>query len=472
MSAYIENWRDVEPSGWEEWPVEAKIDFYRRLQGMPSTSKSRTWPALSQLRNKKTGKLYHPNSPETLAFHLSPARYRLLQGGLGSGKTAAGSIEALKRIKAGQPGAIVSPDNNHFEKSAFEEFAAWCPWNHLAVENKSKRWWQFDTGAKVFYGGIDDPEAWTGPNLNWVWFDEAARKGDDHAWRVLIGRIRIGPAPAMWITTTPKPHWLKRVFYVSPPSIEGKPLTMAFKLATSANKANLDPLYYASLEASYTGRYADQQLRGEMVVFEGVVYDTFSLETWPAGNLCDEDPDLSLENPDKPELGLKYPLELYFDDGYNPDPRVIGWVQKKPGSILVFDEICHRQHLEETCVREVKERGWPFAELAIGSPEAKALHEYFRMANIPVRFEGHEIAERIPIVRRLLCDGNGRRIVKVNRRCHNFISEFSEGYRYPEGKGDFGEISSNKPVDKDNHSADGFGAWCYVRARREFMETT
>lgn len=464
MNVYTANWRDGEPSGWEEWPLEAKIEFYRRLQGMPAPSKSATWPKLNALVNQKTGKTYRPNSPEVQAFHSSQARYRLLQGGLGSGKTTAGSLEALKRIKAGQNGAIVSPDNNHFEKSAFEEFAAWCPWEHLVSENKSKRWWQFDTGAKVFYGGIDNPEAWTGPNLNWIWFDEAARKNDDGAWRTLIGRIRIGPAPALWITTTPKPHWLKRVFYVSPPNIGGKPLTAAFKVSTQANRANLDPLYYASLEASYTGRYADQQLRGEMVIFEGVVYETFSLETWPLGNLCDDEPDLTLIDPNQPEAGLQFPLELYFDDGYNPDPRVIGWVQKKPDAILLFDEFAHKMHLEETCVKEVLERGWPRPELAVGSPEAKSLHEYFRLANIPVRFRGHEIAERIPLVRRLLCDGNQRRTVKVNRRCKNFIQEFSEGYRYPESKNDSGEISSNRPIDKDNHSADAFGMWCYVRA--------
>ncbi len=469
MSAYIGNWLDVQPDGWETWPIEAKVEFYRRLQAMPSSTKSAAWPRLSQLRNKKTGKLYRPNSPEVRAFHASTVRYRLLQGGLGSGKSTAGSIEALKRIRAGQPGAIVSPDHNHFEKSAGEEFAAWCPWEHLIAENKSKRWWQFDTGAKVFYGGIDDPEAWTGPNLNWVWFDEAARKNDDHAWRVLIGRIRVGPAPALWITTTPRPHWLKKVFYVSPPMIDGKSLAAAFKLSTEANRVNLDPLYYASLQASYTGRYADQQLRGEMVLFEGVVYETFSLETWPAGNLCDDEPDLTLLDKDKPERGLLYPLELYFDDGYNPDPRVIGWVQKKPDGILILDEFAHRMHLEETCVKEVVERGWPLPEIAVGSPEAKSLHEYFRRVNIPVRFYGHEIAERIPIVRHLLCDGNGRRVVKVHRRCKNFIYEFSEGYRYPEGKGESGEISSNRPVDKDNHSADGFGSWCYVRAKRDFV---
>lgn len=495
MNSYLESFYDL--------TVEEKVTLLTELRKRASRSQAETWPEIRSLRNRKTGKIYRPNSPAVTDFHTSPARYKALLGGLGSGKTAAGSIEALKRIKAGYDGAIISPDHQHFVKSAFEEFSNWCPWEHLVKQNKTEKWWLFDTGAKVFYGGIDDPDSWRGPNLNWIWFDEAARKKSAAAWKVLIARIRIPPNPCMFITTTPRPHWLKRVFVTDPPVFEGKNLTAFFKTSTRSNIANLDPVYYASLLASYTGKYADQELEGEFVTFEGLVYDDISLETWPAGNLTDDDLDLTPADPvtrttsnrgrfdpgsipgrdclyrdttPNSKLAtlnskLKYPIELAFDDGY-VDPRAIYWIQPQPhrNRILVFDEIYHSRHLENVCVSEVldrcKERGWPLPVIAIGSHEAITLREEFRKANIVARHAQHNIIEGIKNMRRFILDGNGKRILAFNRaRCKSIILELSEKYCYPEASND---RTTEKPLDKDNHAADALRMWLWSRQRKSF----
>ncbi|TVL98857.1 MAG: hypothetical protein CV087_20240 [Candidatus Brocadia sp. WS118] len=479
MNSYLESFYDL--------TVEEKVTILAELRKRTSRRGAETWPQIRNLANRKTGKTYRPNSPAVTDFHTSPARYKALLGGLGSGKTAAGSMEAIKRIKAGYDGAILSPDHQHFIKSAFEEFSNWCPWEHLVKQNKTEKWWLFDTGAKVFYGGIDDPDSWRGPNLNWIWFDEAARKKSDAAWKVLIARIRIPPNPCLFITTTPRPHWLKRVFVIDPPVFEGKNLTAFFKTSTRSNIANLDPVYYASLLASYTGKYADQELEGEFVTFEGLVYDDISLETWPAGNLTDDDLDLTPADhrtdapvgrltthhspltPHHPKL--KYPIELAFDDGY-VDPRAIYFIQPQPhrNRILVFDEIYHSRHLENACVSEVvdrcKDRGWPLPVIAIGSHEAITLREEFRKANIVARHAQHSIIEGIKNMRRFILDGNGKRILAFNRtRCKSIILELSEKYCYPEASND---RTTEKPLDKDNHGADALRMWLWSRQRKAF----
>ena len=91
------------------------------------------------------------------------------------------------------------------------------------------------------------------------------------------------------------------------------------------------------------------------------------------------------------------------------------------------------------------------------------MHYRFRLANIPFRFVGHHIKDRIDVVRRLIQDVSGTRVLQVNRRCKNFIQELTEGYKYPRP----GERRDNdNPIDESNHAVDSFGMWAYVRARR------
>lgn len=444
-----------EANEWFELPISHKIEMLRRLKGMPSRSKSQQWLAPSQLRNSKTGRNYSPNHPNKLAFHLSGARVKALLGGYGAGKTSAGAIEAYKRIRAGEPGAIVSPDNSHFEKSAGEEFAAWFPWEHLIKQNVQKRWWLFDTGAKVYYGGIDDPESWEGPNLNWVWFDEAARKRDKRAFDVLLSRVRIGKNPQLFMTTTPRPHWLQRLLVTEPMIFEGKCLTDYWSISTIDNASNLDPLYYATLASTFTGNQAKQNLLGEFVGYEGVVYaDDFSMSLWPSGNVTI----------DEPEKGA--PIELAFDDGYI-EPRAFLFIQKQPNRVLVFDEFYHTKHLAEKCVQEMvllcKEKGWSLPEMAVGSHEAPELREHLRLADVPARFRKSDPLERIKHLRGLFCDANGVRTIAINPRCKNLLLELGEKFVYPEPDGKK-RRDDEAPIWKDDHAAQALDMWCYLRS--------
>jgi hypothetical protein len=204
---------------------------------------------------------------------------------------------------------------------------------------------------------------------------------------------------------------------------------------------------------------------------EGVVYSDFD-----EGNLTDDDPD-----PD-------HTIELAFDDGY-VDPRVFLFIQRTGARVLVFDEIYHSGHIESVCVGELVDRinAWPWAmpegydrekflaevekgkrrilpDIAVGQPGAKTLQTLLRKADIPVRGKKvtHKIVEGIPVVRALICDGQGVRTLQVNRRCTNFIGELTGGYLYPETGT---RVDTEKPLDKDNHGPDAIRYWAWVRAR-------
>jgi len=181
----------------------------------------------------------------------------------------------------------------------------------------------------------------------------------------------------------------------------------------------------------------------------GAVYRSFNDD-----NLTDEEP------------APGAPIELAFDDGY-VDPRAILFLQRRGDRILVADEMYHVNHLSETCVAEVVARcrahAWPLPEIAVGSPEAIELREYFRKANIPVRTQQSPIVESLKVVRRLMCDSNGYRALRVHRRCTNLLRELQGAYQYPAGSASH---DSETPLDKDNHAADALRYWVWLRARR------
>lgn len=182
------------------------------------------WPAI--YTNSDTGHTYEPHTEEErLAVYLDKPRYVLLKGGEGSGKSVAGIIKTLHKLRRGCTGIMVSPDFEHFKRSLWPEFRRWCPWNTVLDKQymAQKTWepsrpfsisFQSEVGgiSQLLCGGIEDPTAWEGPNVNFAMVDEAHRKRDATALKILDGRCRIlgphGEAPQLYFPTTPRKHWL------------------------------------------------------------------------------------------------------------------------------------------------------------------------------------------------------------------------------------------------------------------------
>lgn len=400
-------------------------------------------------------------------FLLSDARFVGFIGGVGSGKTVAGALKALGKIGQGEPGIIVSPDYPHFAKSTWPEFERWRDPSRIVARNRSEKWERYDTGAVVFYGGIDDPDAWRGPNVNWVWFDEGARHRSRKAFDVLAGRIRVGERPQMWITTTPagRNHWLYRIFVerdFAPDALEAaggaERLAEFVQARTAENRENLDPLYYASLQAMYTGEFARQELEGEFVSFEGLVYADFGPEN------ITTDAEYAL---------ARGPVEWAYDDGFT-NPRVILFLQRGgDGSVCLFDEYYRAGEQGAASIEAAldmlaahagtDDNPRPLPEIAVGDPSAAELADALRRADITARGAKCEVIEGIKVVRRAVKDGNGKRWLRVHPRCVNFIREMGS-YAYPEG-GE-GRNEAEQPVKANDHGPDALRYWTFLRWRR------
>lgn len=221
------------------------------------------WPEPTQLRNGETGRPYafHHDGERNFVLNDAP-RYMLAKGGEGGGKSVAGIVKTLYKLSRGiSPGVMGSPDFEHFKKSLWPEFRRWCPWDYVvpSQRHRASLTWNppgpldlvFDgpRGQVVLTcGGFEDPGAWEGPNLAFAYFDEARRHKTPAMLKVLDGRCRIigpnGEPPQMWMTTTPRKHWLFE--YFGPPTDNDprasfKRDAFVIDLLTAGNAANLSP---------------------------------------------------------------------------------------------------------------------------------------------------------------------------------------------------------------------------------------
>jgi len=258
---------------------------------------------------KLDGRVYNPTQSHE-EFINSKARFVGLFSGRGAGKSAAGSQKALRKIEQGEPGAILNPDFENFRISTWPEFREWIPWEMVVPSHRYRRKpeWEphqpfvmaFLNGVRVICKGLKDPDSARGPNINWLWYDEAGRDRDGLAWQVAVASVRIGINPQAWATTTPKGrnHWLYKFFIkqdIPEDALEmfekdggGRELIDYFTMTIHENADNLDPAFVASILAAYpTGWLREQEVYGKFVDEGGVLGDP----SWFKGKILPDRPD-------------------------------------------------------------------------------------------------------------------------------------------------------------------------------------
>jgi predicted phage terminase large subunit-like protein len=124
----------------------------------------------------------------------------------------------------------------------------------------------------------EKPERLRGPQHARGWFDElAAWQYDEETWDMAMMGLRLGPAPQVLWTTTPKPKELIRK--LSAPQ-EGRIIVRG---STFDNKANLPESFFKQLEQYEGTTIGRQELYGELVDPEesGIVKRS-DFRLWPA----------------------------------------------------------------------------------------------------------------------------------------------------------------------------------------------
>jgi predicted phage terminase large subunit-like protein len=124
----------------------------------------------------------------------------------------------------------------------------------------------------------EKPERLRGPQHCRAWCDElAAWQYDQETWDMMMMGMRLGPAPQVLWTTTPKPKELIRKLSAS------KNRRLIVRGSTYDNKANLPDDFFANLEQYEGTTLGRQELYGELIDPEenGVIKRSW-INLWPA----------------------------------------------------------------------------------------------------------------------------------------------------------------------------------------------
>lgn len=204
---------------------------------------------------------------------LEPWRIWLIMAGRGFGKTRAGS-EWVRMIAEANPEARIAlvAASLHEARSVMVEgesgLMAVCPPHGRPRFEPSLRRIAWPNGAQAMLYSAAKGEALRGPQHSHAWCDEIAKWDDNQgqarrAWDNLLLGLRLGKAPQITATTTPKAVPLVRRLMAQVGTDTDVVLTRG---STEENRANLPGRFLADVEREFGGTMLGrQELGGELV---------------------------------------------------------------------------------------------------------------------------------------------------------------------------------------------------------------
>jgi len=306
--------------------------------------------------------------------------------------------------------------------------------------NKMNQIINFRNGSRIYLRSCDRPDDLRGPNLGWFAIDEAA-KVPHKVWKLMVARLRLPPERG-WITTTPRGrNWIWDEF-----ARRNRRNYSYFRGSTEEN-VHLSKDYIKSLKESYSGNFLAQEVYGEFVGWEGLVYQV----------------ELENHHADAPEAGNKekYKYALVGCDWGWIDPSVIiAGLVGFDGEVHLVDEFYKSKTTIEKLTQTAHEY---FEKWGVRTywcdPSRPEYINAFRLSGLDARRGKNELDAGIATVNRYLDEG----LLKIDfNRCPETVRE-AETYHYEED--DLGTILKNRPIDKDNHAMDALRYMIYSHSK-------
>jgi PBSX family phage terminase large subunit len=368
--------------------------------------------------------------PRQMRFVKDTARFPAYVGGIGSGKTFAGAVKVLARLDRRELGMVAAPTYSMLRDATQRTLLGLMDRTGITYErHKAEGAIRIPaSGHEIIFRSLDDPEKVRGPNLNYAWVDEGSLV-DRMAWSIVKGRVRVGVNPQAWLTCTPK----GRNYVWEEWERDANPDHPLYRVRTDENP-ELPEGFAESL--GYTGVFAAQELGGEFVAFEGLVWPGFTRPTHVERVEC-----AGWRAVLGVDIGTRNPTCVLVARG-DEDRRHIESEIYRSG--LSSEEIIATVEAECDRVR---------ADAIYADPSAAAYIETWQRHGYPAKKAENDVSFGIGIVATGFANG-----MTIDPSCVNLISEI-ESYHYPENKTD-----SDKPVKQFDHAVDCLRYLCASEA--------
>lgn len=363
---------------------------------------------------KKKIKLY----PKQHDFFICPDKIAAFIGGIRSGKSYAGCLWMLSQMKeAGKLGLIVAPTFPMLRDVTWRTMLDIG--GGIFKLGKSEMMLTVPGGGEMLFRSADTPDRIRGITANDALIDEAGYCPGD-TYDIVKGRLS-SPPGLLRIVTTPKGrNWL----------YDRQNEMTIFRAATKDNPF-IPRNFVNDLEHSYTGNFARQELYGEFVAFEGLVYPLFDRRTHVQARLRTEMTRCIFAN----------------DEGFTNPSVILDIGTDSDGRVHVFREWYRRGQLQDAVVALNKE--W-FNEVKPTSitvdSSAAGLIAALRGAGLPANSHKGRVLDGISVLQNALAvQADGRPRLTIDPTCVQTIAEF-ESYCWKEGR--------DEPDKQNDHAMD------------------
>lgn len=360
--------------------------------------------------------------PRQRRFVEDAARFPCYIGGIGSGKTFAGAAKVVARLGRPELGLVCAPTFPMLRDATQRTLLALMrdlgvPFRLNKSENRVE---VVGTGHEILFRSLDNPDGMRGPNVDYAWVDEVSLI-DEEAWRIVKGRVRVGSHPQAWATGTPK----GRNFVWREWERDANRDHPLYRVRTDENP-ELPEGFARSL--GYAGSFAAQELGGEFVAFEGLVYPGFSRPVHVRRVDTDD-----------------WRCVLGVDVGSrNPTAVLVAFVAGD-GRIHIAAETYRRNMSSTDILAAIRcaadEHG---AEAIYVDPSAAGYIADLEREGYPATKANNSVIEGIGRATTALAEG-----LTVDPSCVNLIAEL-ESYAYPDGA----RGEKDAPVKQNDHAAD------------------
>jgi phage terminase large subunit len=375
-------------------------------------------------------------------FIHAKAKLVLLLGGIGSGKSYAGSVFAVKESVEHPeiPGLITANTYRQLQNATLQTLFNFCDVNNILYDYNQNKGILNLCGCKWFTYSLDSYDNMRGIEVGKFWGDEM-RDAAPEAFRVMLGRLRVGNNLKGRLTTTPSGYDYLYDYFAG----DKKTDEMELIRATSMDNKFLPDGYVDTLRSSYDEKIYAQEVLGQFVnIQSGRIYYAFDRSKHVA----------------KFERDMTMPLTIGMD--FNISPMSASVCQVYGDSIKVIDEISINDSNTNQMAELIRQRYGTNLTI-IPDATGKALktssrgfsdHEILRGYGFKVSSQGGNPfrADRYNTVNNLLEKGK----VLISDRCVKLINDF-ERVCYKDG--------TNLPDTKDlslTHASDSLGYVCWA----------